>query len=96
MKGAAGVIGQCRGCDRVRASFHAPSPTMNLVPMFVLFSSWGVDTSGPFPTSRRGNNYIMHAIEHVSKALILEQLPHEEARENADAFTHGNLNFPHQ
>ena len=96
MKDAAGVIGHCRVCDRVRASFHTPSPTVNPVPIYGLFSSWGVDTSGPFPTSRRGNNYIMHAIEHVYKTLILKPLPHEEARDNAYAFTHGNLNFPHQ
>ena len=91
MKDVAGVVGQCKVCDRVRASFNAPSPVMNPVPINGLFYSWGVDTSGPFPTSRRGNKYIMHAIEHFSKTLILEPLPSKEAKDTAYAFTHGVL-----
>ena len=91
MANVAFVLRQCQVCSRVRASFDVPSTSMTSTPINGLFYAWGVDTSGPFPLSKRGNTYIMHAIEYFSGVLILEPMPNKEARNTAYAFKHGVL-----
>ena len=85
------VVGRCRVCDEANASFTSNAAELHSLPISGLFFSWGVDTSGPFPSTDRGNVYIMHAVEHFSGLLVLEPLPNKEAKNTAYAFKHGVL-----
>jgi hypothetical protein len=85
------VVGQCAICDRQRAQFDQPTQELQPLTISGLFFRWGVDTSGPYAVTRRGNRYIMHAVEYFSALLILEPMPSKEAKETAYAFQHGVL-----
>jgi transposase InsO family protein len=85
------VVGQCLVCDQVRAKFSNPTTQLQSLPIEGLFYRWGVDTSGPYRATARGNRYIMHAIEYFSAVLVLEPMPTKEARDTAYAFQHGVL-----
>jgi transposase InsO family protein len=87
----ASVVNQCKTCDRIRAQFDQPTADLQSLPIDGLFFRWGVDTSGPFTITRRGNKYIMHAIEFFSAVLVLEPMPTKESRDTAYAFQHGVL-----
>ena len=85
------VVKQCAICDRQGARFDQPTTELQPLPIRGLFFRWGVDTSGPYAVTRRGNRYIMHAIEHFSALLVVEPMPSKEARDTAYAFQHGVL-----
>ena len=85
------VVSQCSICSRVRASFNRPTPDLHSHPICGLFYCWGVDTSGPYVVSERGNRYVMHAVEYFSSTLVLIPMPSKESKETAYAFTHGVL-----
>ncbi|GKB25339.1 reverse transcriptase domain-containing protein, partial [Tanacetum coccineum] len=44
-----------------------------------VFDVWGLDFMGPFPDSR-GNNYILVAVDYVSKWVEAQELPTNDAR----------------
>jgi hypothetical protein len=87
----ASVVNQCKTCDRIRAQFDQPTADLQSLPTNGLFFRWGVDASEPFTITRRGNKYIMHAIEFFSAVLVLEPIPTKESRDTACAFQHNVL-----
>jgi hypothetical protein len=84
-------VASCTKCDHVRAVFNAPTPELKPLPIEGLFYRWGVDTSGPYEVSKRGNRYIFHAVEHFSSLMVAIPMPSKESSETAYAFRTGVL-----
>ncbi|GJY15471.1 reverse transcriptase domain-containing protein [Tanacetum coccineum] len=51
----------------------------NAIQVCEIFDVWGIDFMGPFPSSR-GNNYILVAIDYLSKWVEAKALPTNDAR----------------
>ncbi|GKC11362.1 reverse transcriptase domain-containing protein, partial [Tanacetum coccineum] len=51
----------------------------NLIQNVEIFDVWGIDFMGPFPSSR-GNQYILVAVDYVSKWVEAKALPINDAR----------------
>ena len=85
------VVGSCEVCDRTRVAFNAQAANLNPLPISGLFYRWGIDLCGPFPASRHGNVYVMIAVEHYSRTLVLIPLPSKEAKHTCFAFEHAVL-----
>jgi hypothetical protein len=85
------VVGRCEHCSRVHASFTAKPEQLQSIPISSMGFRWHVDTAGPFPTSRRGNTYVMVAIEAFSKYLVAVPIKDKEAETIAYAFLHNVL-----
>jgi hypothetical protein len=79
-------VKECEVCNRVKATFGRADDTLHPLPIEGLFFRWGVDLCGPFPTTARGNKYVMVCIEHFSKFLLLVPLPDKQAATTAAAF----------
>jgi len=89
---ARSMVERCQVCDRVRASFNARHPTLHPLPVMGLFYRWGVDLTGPFQPPRGSDSaYVMIAIEHYSKFLVVAALPNKASRTVALAFATGVL-----
>jgi hypothetical protein len=58
-------------CDRVRASFNAPMPQLQPLPIMGLGYRWSLDFAGPLPVTPRYNKYVLVMIEHFSKWIEL-------------------------
>ncbi|GJT06524.1 reverse transcriptase domain-containing protein [Tanacetum coccineum] len=61
-----------------------PLETLNMVTfrgdsICEIFDVWGIDFMGPFPSSR-GNNYILVAVDYLSKWVEAKALPTNDAR----------------
>ena len=69
------TVARCRVCDRVRASFNAPTLILQPLPIMGLGYRWGVDFAGPIPITKRHNKYVLVMIEHFSKWVELVALP---------------------
>ena len=82
----ANYVSQCQLCDKVKASFNAPTPQLHPLPIAGLFYRWGVDLCGPFPQTANGHEYVMVCIEHFSKHLLLTPLPSKSPKHTASAF----------
>ena len=77
------VCRSCEACDRSHATFNAMQPVLQPLPIKGLFYRWGMDLAGPFPTSDRGNTYILVCIEHFSKWVEVFPLQNKTASEVA-------------
>jgi hypothetical protein len=80
------TVANCEVCDRTKTTFNTTGPQLQSLPITGLFYRWGVDLCGPFPTSRHGNSYIMVAVEHYSRTLVLVPIPSKHAKYTAFAF----------
>jgi hypothetical protein len=69
------LVAQCVVCDRVRASFNAPMPHLQPLPIMGLGYRWSLDFAGPLPVTPRYNKYVLVMIEHFSKWIELVALP---------------------
>ena len=78
-------LSKCALCSRVRSSFNTDKPELQPLPISGLMYRWGVDLCGPFPTTDRGNNYVMVAVEHYSKHLELVPIPNKDPATTAAA-----------
>jgi hypothetical protein len=88
----ASVLKTCEVCDRVNtATFNAPQPDLNSLPIEGLFYRWGVDLCGPFDTTSRNNQYAMVCIEHFSKWVEIIPIPNKESATVAFTFLHSVL-----
>uniref|UniRef100_A0A0G4HAB0 Integrase catalytic domain-containing protein n=1 Tax=Chromera velia CCMP2878 TaxID=1169474 RepID=A0A0G4HAB0_9ALVE len=59
-------VASCRECQE-RAK-HLPTRNLQTVPVPPrLWHTLGIDVSGPFPTSRRGNRFVLIVTDHFSK-----------------------------
>jgi hypothetical protein len=81
----AAELSKCSLCARVRSSFNSEQPELQPLPISGLMYRWGVDLCGPFPTTDRGNHYVMVAVEHYSKHLELVPIPNKEPATTAAA-----------
>ena len=83
------VVANCPSCSRVMSSnFGARSPELQPLPIMGMFYRWHVDLAGPFPTTSRGNAYVMVCVEAFSKHAELIPIPSKDADVTAHAFLH--------
>ena len=80
------MLSECKECDRVKANFNQPSPTLHPLPIEGMFYRWGVDLAGPFDETGSGHQFVMICIEHYSKWAELIPLPNKASETTADAF----------
>ena len=69
------LVSRCGVCDRVRASFNAPTPQLQPLPIMGLGYRWSLDFAGPLPLTIRHHRYVLVMIEHFSKWIELVALP---------------------
>jgi hypothetical protein len=62
-------------CDHVRASFNAPMPQLQPLPIMELGYKWSLDFARPLSVTSRHNKYVLVMIEHFSKWIELVALP---------------------
>ena len=82
----AAAVRDCEACARIKATFSHEHATLQPLPIEGLGYRWGVDMTGPMPTTTRGNKYVMVCIEHFSKYVELVALPNKLAATTARAF----------
>ncbi len=73
-------------CDRVRASFNAPTPQLHPLPIMGLGYRWSLDFAGPLPLTVRHNKYVLVMVEHFSKWIELVPSPDKSSEGVAYAF----------
>ena len=71
------IVARCQVCDRVCASFNAPTPVLQPLPIIGLGYWWSLDFAGPLPITKRHNKYVLVMTEHFSKWIELMALPHK-------------------
>lgn len=76
----------CEVCDRFRAKCNALKPSLTPLPLMGPGYRWNVDLAGPLPITKRGNVYVMVAVDHWSKHMELLSIPNKEAETVAAAF----------
>jgi hypothetical protein len=81
------VVRRCQVCDRVNAGFGTQQPRLQPLPVEPMFYRWGFDLAGEFPLSKKGNKYVLIAVEHFSKHIELIPLRDKTAAETAAAAT---------
>jgi len=76
---AAGYVKSCDQCQRMGAiSTQHEMPLHNILEVEI-FDVWGIDFMGPFPPSN-GNQYILVAVDYVSKWVEAVALPTNDAK----------------
>jgi transposase InsO family protein len=79
------VLSSCMPCQQARARFKNTTTVLTPHPVVGMFFTWGVDQSGPYPTSERGYNYLFHAVEHHIHVMV--SVPIADKRSVTVAFT---------
>ncbi len=64
-------VSKCMVCDQVQASFNAPTPHLQPLPIMGLGYQWSLDFFGPLSLTPWHNQYVLVMIEHFSKWLEL-------------------------
>nr|GEV15454.1 reverse transcriptase domain-containing protein [Tanacetum cinerariifolium] len=78
-KDAHELVKHCDSCQRqVKISQRDEMP-QNSIQICEIFDVWGIDFMGPFPSSRE-NNYILVAVDYLSKWVEAKALPTNDAR----------------
>ncbi|OAE19927.1 hypothetical protein AXG93_1520s1000 [Marchantia polymorpha subsp. ruderalis] len=80
------LVSRCIVCDRVRASFNAPTPELHPLPIMGLGYRWSLDFAGPLPLTVRHHRYVLVMVEHFSKWIELVALPDKASEGVAYAF----------
>ena len=92
LKNVASILRQCEICDRAKAAFkHSHQPQLHPLTIEGLFYRIGLDLFGPLPLTKFGFLFVLIAIEHYSKAIVLVPMPSKEAKHVAFAFAQGVL-----
>ncbi len=65
------LVSHCMVCDRVRASFNAPTPQLHPLPIMGLGYHWSLDFARPLPLIIWHNIYVLVMVEHFSKWIEL-------------------------
>jgi len=65
------LVSHCMVCDRVRASFNAPTPQLHPLPIMGLGYHWSLDFARPLPLTIWHNIYVLVMVEHFSKWIEL-------------------------
>nr|GFA54957.1 hypothetical protein [Tanacetum cinerariifolium] len=69
----------CDSCQRQGKISQRDEMPQNAIQICEIFDVWGIDFMGPFPSSR-GNNYILVAVDYLSKWVEAKALPTNDAR----------------
>ncbi|GJX00494.1 reverse transcriptase domain-containing protein [Tanacetum coccineum] len=69
-----GTLNLCQG--KISQRDEMPQ---NSIQVCEIFEEWGIDSMGPFPSSR-GNKYILMAVDYLSKWVEAKALPTNDAR----------------
>ncbi len=80
------LVSRCMVCDKVRASFNAPTPHLHPLPIMGLGYCWSLDFAGPLPLTVRHNIYVLVMVEHFSKWIELVPSPDKSNEGIAYAF----------
>jgi hypothetical protein len=72
------VEGRCKSCEDCAQRNHDPTELHSL-PAQGLFYSWGLDLMGPFPTTDRGNGYIMLVVVYLTRFIVAVPIPNKKA-----------------
>jgi hypothetical protein len=67
-------------CDRVKASFNAPTPQLHPLLLMGLGYRWSLDFAGPLPLTIRHNIYVLVMVEHFSKWIELVSSPDKSSK----------------
>jgi hypothetical protein len=73
-------------CDRVRASFNAPTPQLHPLLIMGLGYRWSLDFVGPLPLTVWHNIYVLVMVEHFSKWIKLVPSLEKSSKKVAYAF----------
>ncbi|CAM6086541.1 unnamed protein product [Calypogeia fissa] len=80
------LVARCMVCDRVRASFNAPTPQLHPLPIMGLGYRWSLDFAGPLPLTVRHHRYVLVMVEHFFKWIELVALPDKASEGTAYEF----------
>ena len=72
-------VSKCDQCQRTGNITKRNEMPLNNIPEVEIFDVWGVDFMGPFPSSF-GNQYILVAVDYVSKWVEAIASPTNDAR----------------
>ncbi|GKB44178.1 reverse transcriptase domain-containing protein [Tanacetum coccineum] len=78
-KDANEYVRRCDACQRSGNISSRNEMPQNNIQVCEVFDVWGLDFMRPFPKSR-GNKYILVAIDYVSKWVVAQTLPTNDAR----------------
>ncbi|GJZ41012.1 reverse transcriptase domain-containing protein [Tanacetum coccineum] len=78
-KDAKDYLIRCDACQRSGNISSKSEMLQNNILVCEVFDVWGLDFMGPFPDSR-GNNYILVAVDYVSKWVEAQALPTNDTR----------------
>jgi hypothetical protein len=80
------MVSHCMVCDRVKASFNAPTPQLHPLPIMGSGYCWSLHFAGPLPLTVRHNKYVLVMVEHFSKWIELVPSPDKSSEGVAYAF----------
>ncbi|GJX07341.1 reverse transcriptase domain-containing protein [Tanacetum coccineum] len=72
------MVTHCDACQRQGKISQKDEMPQNTIQNVEIFDVWGIDFMGPFPSSR-GNQYILVAVDYVSKWVKAKALPINDA-----------------
>ena len=73
----------CRRCDRCASYYRGPIPKQGLLSEFRVgepMERWGIDITGPHPTSSAGHRYILTAIDYFTRWVEAFPMRNQEAK----------------
>ncbi|GKC09205.1 reverse transcriptase domain-containing protein, partial [Tanacetum coccineum] len=73
------MVKSCESCQRQGKISQKDEMPQNSIQVCEIFDVWGIYFMGPFPSSR-GNNYILVAVDYLSKCVKAKSLPTNDAR----------------
>nr|GEY85642.1 reverse transcriptase domain-containing protein [Tanacetum cinerariifolium] len=73
------LVKSCDSCQRQGKISQRNEMPQNVIQVCEIFDVWGIDFTGPFPSSR-GNRYILVAVDYLSKRVEAKALPSNDAR----------------
>ncbi|GJZ73098.1 reverse transcriptase domain-containing protein [Tanacetum coccineum] len=73
------MVKSCDSCQRQGKISQKDKMPQNAIQVCEIFDVWGIDFTGPFPSSR-GNKYILVTIDYLSKWVEAKELSTNDAR----------------
>ncbi|GKC48487.1 reverse transcriptase domain-containing protein [Tanacetum coccineum] len=74
------LVTRCDACQRQGKISQRDEMPQNAIQVCEIFDVWGINFMGPFLSYRRGNKYILMAVDYVvTKGLIAKALPTNDA-----------------
>jgi len=77
---------RCDVCAKAKGPYRKPRCKMKQYNVGAPFERVGIDVLGPFPTSKRGNKYILMVMDYFSKWPEAYAIPNQEAKTICDMF----------